>query len=262
MLRRFCLIFLRLLGVLCVCFEATLRYYFTVKWAGKAASVRSCSLWMHVTARRMAWVLGIQATYEGEPPREGVLVSNHISYIDIIVHATRTPLVFISKAEVENWPIFGPLTRWAGTLFIRREVRKDVQRVADEMPRVVSSGNVLTFFPEGTSSDGSGLLPFRPSLLAPIVEHCWKVTPAFIRYSLEPGDGTVEDDVAYYRPETVFGLHLFRLLGRRRIFASISYGASVEPGADRKALASALRESVSRLGGLEVAAGSAAAESV
>jgi lyso-ornithine lipid O-acyltransferase len=262
MLSRSLVIFLRLLGVMGVCLEATLRYYFTIKWTGKAHSYEARSHWLHITARHMAWVLNIQASYEGKPPREGVMVSNHISYIDIIVHAARTPLVFISKAEVENWPVFGPLTRWAGTLFIRRELRKDVRRVADKIPGVVESGNVLTFFPEGTSSDGNGLLPFRPSLLAPIVEHGWKVTPAFIRYTLEPGDGTVEDDVAYYRPDTVFGLHLFRLLGRRRIFAKITYGSPVEPGADRKELALYLRESICELGGLEAAAGSGAEESV
>jgi 1-acyl-sn-glycerol-3-phosphate acyltransferase len=165
------------------------------------------------------------------------------------VHAARSPQTFISKAEVDGWPVIGMLTRWAGTLFIQRERRGDVVRVAGEMTRVVDHGVVLTFFPEGTSSDGKRLLVFRASLLAPLVEHGWQVTPAALRYSLEPGDGTVEEAVAYYRPETTFGPHLLHLLGKRRIYADVHYGRPQAPGTDRKALAHCLREEIRVLGG-------------
>ncbi len=243
-------IFVRLCGVMAVVTEAALMYLFTIKWAGRAGSYPARAAWLHRACRHMLAVLNVKATYEGVPPTRGVMVSNHITYLDILVHSANTPLIFISKAEVDNWPIFGALTRWAGSIFIRRELRKDVRRVADAMPAVVEQGSVLTFFPEGTSSDGSGVLPFRPSLLAPIVEYGWPVTPAFVHYSLEPGDGTVEHDVAYYRPETVFGLHIFRLLGRRRIEAKVTYGEPRQPGPDRKALACQLRETVCTLGGV------------
>ena len=192
--------------------------------------------------------------YVGEPPKQGVLVSNHVSYLDILVHGSQMPLVFISKAEVAQWPIFGPLSQWAGTLYIRRDLRSDVLRVGEQMPSVLKAGLVLAFFPEGTSSSGERVLPFRTSLLAPMVENGWCVTPSFLRYELEPGDGTVEEEVAYYKPETVLGPHLLNLLGKRRVRATLTYGKPQAPGSDRKALASRLHGEVRALGGVAVAA--------
>lgn len=229
-------------------------YYLTVKFRGLAESIPDRALWMRGMARGFLWALGVEPVYVGEPPREGVLVSNHVSYLDILVHGSLMPIVFVSKAEVARWPIFGLLSRWAGTLFIRRELRSDVLRVAAEMPPVLQAGLVLAFFPEGTSSSGEGVLPFRASLLAPMVENGWQITPAFLRYELEAGDGAVEDEVAYYRPETVLGPHLFNLLGKRRVRATVTYGQPQAPGADRKALATRLRGEVCALGGIAVVA--------
>ena len=229
---------------------AGLAYLFVIKLTGRAGSIAARAAWLQRTSQRLLQVLGIDARYVGNPPSEGVLVSNHISYLDIMVHSARHPLVFISKAEVAQWPGIGLLTQFAGTLFIRRDLRSDVLRVAAEMPLVLEAGVVLAFFPEGTSTGGNSLLPFRTPLLAPLVKHGWQVTPAFLHYALEPGEGSVEDDVAYYRPETVFGTHLLKLLGKRRIFASVTYGNPQEPGSDRKELASRLHAQICALGGL------------
>lgn len=239
----------RLCGLVGVLLQAPVLYLLMIKLMGRSKSPAARAAWHTWHARQFLWVLGIEATYVGQPPTEGVVVSNHITYLDILLHAARAPMIFISKAEVAGWPVFGVLTRWAGTLFIRRDLRSDVRRVASEMIPVVQSGMVLTFFPEGTSSDGNQLRPFLPSLLAPIVENSWKVTPAFIRYGLEPGDGTVEDHVAYYRPETVFGPHLLHLLGKRRVFATVTYGEPRPSGRDRKTLARELHLAVVALGG-------------
>ena len=228
---------------------AFVTYLWRVKAAGRSGSVTARAAWQQGEAQRLLRALGVEVAYHGEPPAGGVLVSNHISYLDIMVHAAHCQQAFISKAEVAGWPVLGVLTRWAGTLFIQRERRSDVVRVAQEMEQVVAHGVVLTFFPEGTSSDGEQLLPFRASLLAPLVEHGWQVTPAALRYSLEPGDGTVEAEVAYYRPETVLAPHLLNLLGKRRIYATVHYGRPQAPGTDRKALAHCLREEIRALGG-------------
>jgi 1-acyl-sn-glycerol-3-phosphate acyltransferase len=235
----------RVIGSLSAAFVT---YFMRVWVAGRAHPVKARAAWLQGEAQRLLRALGVEARYIGQPPVCGVLVSNHISYLDILVHAACSPQAFISKAEVAGWPVLGTLTRWAGTLFIQRERRSDVLRVAGEMTSVVDSGVVLTFFPEGTSSDGSRLLPFRASLLAPLVEHGWQITPASLRYGLEPGDGTVADEVAYYRAETVFGQHLLHLLGKRRIHATVHYGHAIAPGDDRKVLAHCLREEIRVLG--------------
>ena len=248
--RRFLRISLRLAKLFVAVVLGFVGYFFLVKLPGRAGCIKTRTAWMRRLARSFLWALGVESSYVGEPPSRGVLVSNHVSYLDILVHASRMPLVFISKAEVAKWPIFGPLTQWAGTLYIRRELRSDVLLVAERMPAVLDAGLVLAFFPEGTSSSGQGVLPFRASLLAPIVEKGWQVTPAFLRYELEAGDGLVEEEVAYYKPETVLGPHLFNLLGKRRVRATMTYGSPQAPGSDRKALATRLREEVCALGGI------------
>ena len=244
----------RLLQVVVVIAIAAWTYFFFIKLGRRSGSIVARSAWMRQQARRFLWALGIEPTYLGEPPLNGVMVSNHVSYLDIIVHAARVPLVFISKAEVAKWPVFGSLTRWAGTLLIRRELRSDVLRVAGEMPAVLNAGIVLAFFPEGTSSSGELVLPFRSPLLAPVVENGWIVTPAFLRYGLESGDGAVKDEVAYYRAETSFGPHLLNLLGKKRVRATVTYGHPQSPGLDRKALASRLRGEICELGGFALEA--------
>ena len=239
---------LKLAGTLAL---ITLDYVFTIWCAGKAGSICARAIWLRRQSKRLLGVLAIKPTYHGEPPTEGVLICNNMSYTDILVLAARHPLVFISKAEVAHWPVFGMLTRFAGTLFVRRDVRSDVVRLAAEMPRIVDAGAVLAFFPEGTSTGGDRLLPFHASLLAPASAHGWTVTPAFLRYELGPGEGSVEDEVAYWR-DMVFGPHLLNLLGKREILASVTYGKPEKADKDRKALAQRLREEVGRLGNIEL----------
>ena len=253
--RRFLRISLRLSKLLWVIAAGMGAYWLTVHLRGRSGCIASRAAWMRKTARRFLWALGVEVDYAGEPPQQGVLVSNHVSYLDILVHGSQIPLVFISKAEVARWPIFGPLSLWAGTLYIRRELRSDVLRVGEQMPQVLKAGLVLAFFPEGTSSSGEVVLPFRTSLLAPMVENGWQVTPAFLRYKLEPGDGTVEEEVAYYKPETVLGPHLLNLLGKRRVRATLTYGQPQAPGLDRKALASRLHGEVCSLGAVAAETG-------
>jgi 1-acyl-sn-glycerol-3-phosphate acyltransferase len=251
---RFLRISLRLSRVAWVIFAGMAAFFLTVYLRGRSGCIVSRARWMRAVSRRFLWALGMDVDYVGEPPRHGVLVSNHVSYLDILVHGSAMPLVFISKAEVARWPIFGLLSQWAGTLYIRRELRSDVLRVGEQMPTVLDAGLVFAFFPEGTSSSGEAVLPFRTSLLAPMVENGWPITPAFLRYELEPGEGTVESEVAFYRPETLMGPHLLNLMGKRRVRATLTYGPTQVPGSNRKALASRLHREVSTLGGVALEA--------
>ncbi|MEI6352052.1 MAG: lysophospholipid acyltransferase family protein [Verrucomicrobiota bacterium] len=239
----------RVLRLLIALALSAIAYFFAITITGRSGSVLARSVWMQGTARRLMSALAIEPTYIGEPPTRGVLVSNHLSYLDILVFGARHPLVFISKSEVAGWPIFGQLAKWAGTLFIRRDLRSDVVRIGEEMPRILDAGVVLAFFPEGTSTGGDRVLPFRASLMAPLAEKGWVATPAFLRYELEPGDGSVEDEVAYWR-DMVFGPHLLNLMGKRGVRAVVTYGQPEPACPDRKALAGQLREKVCRLGGL------------
>ncbi len=212
--------------------------------AGRARSAHARSQWLQRWSRRHLRNLNADIKRHGTPPTQGLLVSNHLSYLDILVLAEAQPMVFLSKAEVRNWPLIGWLTRCAGTLFIQREQRSDVARVNEQLTTVVEQGIVLAIFPEGTSTDGNTLLPFRSPLLAPATEKKWPITPTWIGYSL--ADGSVEDEVCYWRDMT-FGPHALNLLSKRSLKVQVAYAPSIEPDSDRKQLARQLHAHVCEL---------------
>ncbi len=203
--------------------------------------------WAQRWARRYLSILGIEVAGQGQPPRAGVLVSNHLSYVDILVLGAAQPLVFVAKSELRGWPVVGWVTRCAGTVFVHRARRRDVRRVIGEFPRVVAAGAVVAFFPEGTSSDGRTVLPFHSSLFAPAVRRGWSVTPAWIEFAVEADDGDATQEVCWWG-DAGFPGHFWNFLSKRRIRARVRYGIPQPPGPDRKMLARRLHAQVCALG--------------
>lgn len=195
-------------------------------------------------SRRILRALGVEVSAGGRVPASGLLVSNHLSYLDVLVLGTITPAVFVAKSEVRGWPVFGWLARGAGTLFIERAKRGDVARVNDEADRLLAAGVLLVIFPEGTSSDGREVLPFKSSLLEPIVGRRHPLSVAHIRYEVEDGDAG--EDVCYWGDMT-FGPHLLKLLSKRHVRASVTFTAVEQHADSRKELARQLHSEVSRL---------------
>jgi 1-acyl-sn-glycerol-3-phosphate acyltransferase len=192
------------------------------------------SRWLIRNAQRIGHALGLRCIRHGSPPNQGLLVSNHLSYVDIVAFGCLQPMVFVSKSEVRHWPAFGWFAQCAGTLMLERGNRNDLVRVARAFESVVAQGVVVTLFPEGTSSAGHEVLPFFPSLFESAVQHNWPVTPAWIGYEL--ADGCVENEVCWWGDMTL-GPHLLNLLGKRRITAHVVFGSPLRGHANRKQLA-------------------------
>lgn len=234
----------KLFGFLATTARALLDYFFTVRLRGVTLQKRA--EWSHRWGRAYVRLLKIEIAWRGTPVTQGLLTCNHLSYLDIVVLAAIQPQIFLSKAEVRNWPIIGALTRCAGTLFVRRERKSDVSDLQARFSEVVSQGVPLTVFPEGTSSDGSSVLPFFSSLLEPAAKANWPVTPGWIGYHLEEGQGSVADDVCYWRDMT-FGPHFLKLLSKKKIYATVAFGEPIEAGLNRKQMAAALHKEVTAL---------------
>jgi 1-acyl-sn-glycerol-3-phosphate acyltransferase len=140
--------------------------------------------------------------------------------------------------------VFGWFTRRAGTLYVQRERRGDVGRVSEQMRRVLDDGHVVVFFPEGTSSGGDTVLPFRSSLLEPVARQHIPVTPAALSYALDDGDPA--EEVCYWKDMTLLP-HLLNLLTKRVIRARVAFGEPRVHTGDRKELARELHAEVRAL---------------
>lgn len=198
--------------------------------------------WITVWVCRAALRLfGIHVETRGHPLQEpGVLVANHSSWIDIFVLNAVAPLYFVSKAEVSKWPGIGWLARLTGTAFVRREAR-EAGRQATQLKERIIAGHRLLFFPEGTSTDGQRVLPFKSTLFATVFSaelgDDVSVQPVTVTYTPPK-----ESDPRFYGwwGDMEFGPHLFRILaskGRGSVAVTWHVPLKVREFNDRKALA-------------------------
>ena len=135
-------------------------------------------------AKHMLAVMGLRLVVEGAAhPGPVLLVSNHVSWLDILVINASQPARFVSKADVRRWPVIGWIVACGGTLFIERERKRDAMRVVHQVAEALRHGQVIAMFPEGTTSDGQGLLPFHANLLQAAVATHVPVQPIALRFS-------------------------------------------------------------------------------
>jgi 1-acyl-sn-glycerol-3-phosphate acyltransferase len=196
--------------------------------------------WMQSTALRALGGLGIHVQIEGQPPACGLVVSNHLSYLDIAILSAANPSIFVSKAEIGTWPFFGMLARMGGTIFLDRRSRVSAAAAASEIVARMRLGVPVLLFPEGTSTDGSTVLRFYTRLFQPSIDAGAPVTAAAIRYVLN--DGLDEREMCWFG-DAGFLPHLWKALGLSEFSAQVRFG---EPRlyADRKTAAAKTRDEV------------------
>jgi lyso-ornithine lipid O-acyltransferase len=196
--------------------------------------------WLQRICRRALRVLAVDVESRGEPAHGAVIVANHLSYLDILVIASLTPVVFVAKREVRSWPLFGWFAAKAGTRFIDRNRRGDVARIGEEIGPVMAAGLTIVLFLEGTTTDGRGVLPFKASLLEPAVRNGWAVVPAGLDYTV-PAGRSVGTEVCWWGDMTL-PPHLWNFTTLPWVRARVAWGETLPVTADddRKALAERL----------------------
>jgi len=213
------------------------------RWGWPATSTWRTGVF-HFWAATSLRLLGVRVEVQGEPPRPPFfLVSNHLSYLDILVLASRTRCVFVAKADVADWPIFGALCRAGDTLFINRESKRDIPRVMARIRSVLDSGRGVIVFPEGSSSRGASVMRFRPPLLQAAADAGLSVSYAALSYRTPPGCAPAHLAVCWWGGME-FGSHVLAMLGLPRIQASLAFGEESIQESDRKALARRLQYAV------------------
>jgi 1-acyl-sn-glycerol-3-phosphate acyltransferase len=175
-------------------------------------------------AGRLLGILGVRVRVAGRPPgvRSGgiLLAANHVSWLDIHLLHSLLPARFVSKAEVRGWPLIGWLAEEAGTVFLVRERKADARRVNLAMAQHLKQGECLALFPEGTTSDGAGVLPFYPSLFQPAVEAQAQVWPVRIRYLTPQGEPCWE---AAYHGDLSLGRSFLRIVRLQGLVAEAHF---------------------------------------
>lgn len=229
-------------------------------------------------SQRLLWVCDITLQIRGEPSadsaRPGLVVMNHVSWLDIFVLNAVMPVTFVAKSEIRRWPLVGWLVSGTGTIFIERGSRHAVRHVNHEIRHRLARGEHIGFFPEGTTSDGQDVLPFHTSLFAAALhgaavkddgaeQHSRPasltsmmspvpVVPMTIRYAQ---NGTLSRIPAYIGDDTLAG-SIIRILSHRGLQVELVCLPAIQrvsPDMTRHALASAveheIRQSLASLAG-------------
>ena len=193
-------------------------------------------------------ILRLSRRIEGMPVAgHAAVVANHSSWLDIFVLNSALPVFFVSKAEVATWPGIGFLARTTGTIFIRRDRREAAQHTQALQTRLLA-GDRLLFFPEGTSSDGMRVLPFKTTLFEALLvaelRETLKVQPVSLRYCVPAGS---DPRALGWWGNMDFGSHLLQVLampraGQVRLVFHPPLRVADLP--DRKALALACEQAV------------------
>ncbi|MGI8724139.1 MAG: lysophospholipid acyltransferase family protein [Methyloceanibacter sp.] len=210
--------------------------------------------WYH---RQVCRIVGVRLRVEGRVAREGgvLLVSNHVSWLDIVVLSAVAPVSFVAKQEVASWPFVSWLAQLQRSVFIDRNRRTEVTGKANEILQRLDAGDHIVLFAEGTSSDGNTVLPFKTALFAAVKPQGEAAThrnvcvqTLAITYTKLYGLPLCRRGrhfVAWYG-DMDLASHAWRLLGKGPLDAEIRIGPPVplDQFADRKALALYAEEKV------------------
>jgi 1-acyl-sn-glycerol-3-phosphate acyltransferase len=205
--------------------------------------------------RVLCALLRIRVRLIGEPVRgKAVLfVSNHVSWVDIVVIGSILPVAFVAKREVASWPLVGITARMQRTVFVDRARRHQASDAVAEILRRLNEGVSVVLFAEGTSSDGNRVLPFRSALLGAVEEAAggFATQPMSICYTGQHGIpmGRQHRPLVAWYGDLDFMPHIKAFIARGAVDAIVHYGNPVESEAqvDRKAMSKRLEQSVRAL---------------
>ncbi|WP_442863089.1 lysophospholipid acyltransferase family protein [Calidifontimicrobium sp. SYSU G02091] len=209
-------------------------------WLDAAGRHARIAWWAAGMLRALGLRLDVQGTFR---PAAKLIVANHVSWLDIMaIHAVCPQARFVSKADVRHWPLVNRLVDAAGTLYLEREKRRDALRVVHQMADALAAGQTVAVFPEGTTSDGHGLLPFHANLLQAAIATATPVQPVALRYA----DAThAVSPAAEFTGDTTLAQSLWRLACGEQLTVHVRVlPATGSAHADRRALAELVRQSI------------------
>lgn len=185
-------------------------------------------------------IFGLTLEIEGAPlsaegQRPAMIVGNHVSWVDIYAYLSVAEIKFVAKSEVKSWPLIGWFATNLGTIFVERDRPRDAVRVGDEVRGALEAGEIVCVFPEGTTTDGSVVLPFSSVLISAAVDKAVPVQPVSIAYRRPDGDPCRR---AAFTGDATLIASIWELAGGGRSVVKLRFLEPIEvAGVDRRALA-------------------------
>jgi len=216
-------------------------------WSGAALRERLIRRW----SARLLGICRVRVERDGgaQPLPQALIVSNHISWLDIFVINSVHPCRFVAKAEIRAWPVLGWLVAQAGTVFIARGNRRDLRHIFKGLVDALGQNQRVAFFPEGTTASQGQLLPFHANLFEAAIDARAMVQPIALAYLGDEGSWHPSVD---YVGETTFVDSILRILGGPPMSARLQYLPPLpSEGAHRRELARAAQQAIA--GGLGLA---------
>ncbi len=211
--------------------------------------------WLSQIGHRLLRSQDITFTTVGPIPMAGAVISNHLSYVDISLHAAMRPCVFVSKIEMRSTPVLGWISMMAGTVYVARGAGGSAAKAAEGMAKGFRDGLPVVFFPEGTTGIGDEpVMPMRSGLLSQAIAAGQPIVPGFIHYELTPYDlarGKSTRNDVHWGPQTLWH-HMWNFVDLHGLHATIYFAPqpipfSAEAIANRKIAAEEARAAVAAL---------------
>jgi 1-acyl-sn-glycerol-3-phosphate acyltransferase len=190
--------------------------------------------------RRFGAIVNLHIVKDGELLKHrGILVSNHISWLDIIVIGQYLPACFVAKSDISSWPVIGYLAKQGGTVFIRRGDKQHIRTTTEKMAWLLKQNNNIIAFPEGTTTKGDELRSFHASLFQPALLTKSAVQPVVLQYQ------GIAKEVAPFVGDDTFVAHLMKILTLDKIEVQLSFLPVINSsGKNRHAVSLEARERI------------------
>lgn len=215
-----------------------------IKWLDVAAERRARAALLKFWGRVTFFIIGAHVRIEGRPPNAPFfLVSNHLTLLDIVMLSAGAGAAFVSRDDVETWPVIGYMAKKMNTIFIDRGNARDTMRVNELIGRALDSGLGVAVFAESRCGKGDAVLPFKAPLLQPVVQLGMPVYFATINYSTPPGAPPPAWAIVW-REGVSFGQYCIDVLRLPGFSATIHFGSEPIAAPDRKILADKLWHAV------------------
>ena len=217
-----------------------------VSWDARTTSIR---IWSRV----LLLIIGVKLSVDHHPvtqPMRGILVGNHSSWMDIFVANSVQAARFLAKSDIKKWPVLGTLVTSAGTLYVERSNRSSIAATNQQISEAAQKGQLIGLYPEGTTTDGTHLLPFKSNLFQPAIDNKMVLYPIGISYKK---NGRYSASAAY-AGDTSLLRSFWDLTSSFGVTAHVSYGPAILAAQypNRQALANAAQNAVARLLGQDV----------